>query len=116
MKYYQHMTEFTDKMPPEGVDLFIVVDPESEDRDYDIVRFYKKGTLITDDYRSPIPCGIEKLLDELQHFESLKHPAPKTGYYLFRYEEKSPCVWWPSSYNTLDSMYFVINKEDNDNV
>lgn len=111
MSIIQHMTKFTEKLPPEGVDLFVVCNPDSEDRDYDILRFYKKGTQIEDDYRSPIPCGMEKLLDEIMHHGSLHHPAEKTAYYMFKYKENCPVVWWPSSYDVLDSVWAVINPE-----
>ncbi len=112
MNILKHMTKFADKMPPEGVDLFVVCNPDDEDRDYDILRFYRKGTEIEDDYRSPIPCGIEKVLDEVLHHGTLHHPAEKTGYYMFRYEEDSPVIWWPSNYDVLDSVWAVINPED----
>ena len=112
MNIIQHMTKFTDKMPPEGVDLFVVCNPESEDRDYEILRFYKKGSEIEDDYRSPLPNGIAKLMDEVIHFGSLHHPAEKTGYYMFDLKEDSPVVWRPSNYNVLDSVWAVINPEE----
>ena len=112
MNILKHMTPFTDKLPPEGKDLFVVCNPESEDRDYEILRFYRKGSRIEDDYRSPLPRGMEKLMDEIIHHGTLSHPAPKTCYYMFRYDEKSPVVWVPSGYNVLDSVWATINPED----
>ena len=112
MSIIQNMTKFTDRMPPEGVDLFVVCNPDSEIRDYDVLRFYKKGTQIEDDYRSPLPSGMEKLMDEILHHGILHHAAEKTGYYMFKYKENCPVVWWPSSYNVLDSVWAVINPEE----
>ena len=112
MSIIQNMTKFTDRMPPEGIDLFVVCHPDSEVRDYDILRFYRKGSQIEDDYQSPYSDGIEKFLDEILHHGTLHHAAEKTGYYMFECMENCPVVWWPSNYEVLDSVWAVVNPED----
>ena len=112
MSILKNMTRFTDRMPPEGVDLFVVWDPDTEDREYCVARFFKKGALIEDEYRSQLPKGPEKLLDEILNHGSLHHPAEKTGYYMYHNDELSPVIWWPVRCEPLDSLWAVINPED----
>ena len=41
----EHLTPFTERIPPEGTDLFVCEEKDTERR-YGIMRFFRKGTIL----------------------------------------------------------------------
>lgn len=107
----EHLTPFTERIPPEGTDLFVCEEKDTERR-YGIMRFFRKGTLLPGSC-----CGgktpEERLLEQIFHETSKGEYAPATGFY----EEvgrPGGCrgKWVKSSINPLDASYIAINPED----
>ena len=72
----EHLTPFTERIPPEGTDLFVCEEKDTERR-YGIMRFFRKGTLL------PGPCcggktPEERLLEQIFHETSRGEYAPAT--------------------------------------
>ena len=61
----EHLTPFTERIPPEGTDLFVCEEKDTERR-YGIMRFFRKGTLLPGSC-----CGgktpEERLLEQIFH-------------------------------------------------
>lgn len=107
----EHLTPFEERIPPEGTDLFVCEEKDTERR-YGIMRFFRKGTLL------PGPCcggktPEERLLEQIFHETSRGEYAPSTGFYeVERRPGSCRGKWVKSSINPLDASYIAIDPED----
>ena len=121
MNLIDNLTRFVDKMPPEDVDLFVAPLPyDGEDCSYDIMRFYKAGSTITEMGVGPSCADIEgrtceeKLVKAILSTPIIKRKAPKSGYYFLTPINDNECRYHLSSLNPLESGYIVIRPCDED--
>ena len=107
---------FTEKQPPEGTDLFVCANPaDPQKRTYGIMRFFKKGSLFPELMHIEKSSREERLMDALFHLNRSGIPAPETGYYFLEtgnQDGTDTAVWLQSAINPLDSVYAVINPEE----
>ena len=108
---------FTEKRPPEGVDLFVCGNPDcTRERTYGVMQYFEKGTHLPDVFCTNAPTRDERLIDALFRMKEGCRIAPETGYYFMDTveEDDAGCdaVWLLSGINPLDSVYAVINPED----
>lgn len=110
----EHLTPFTERMPPEGIDLFVCEENDSRRR-YGIMRFFIKGSLL------PGCCGNhgktpeERLLERIFRDPDDDAFAPATGFYRYekiRSSDGRKGAWVKSSINPLDAAYIAINPEE----
>ena len=109
----EHLTPFAERIPPEGTDLFVCEEKDTERR-YGIMRFFRKGTLLPGSC-----CGgktpEERLLEQIFHEPREEAYATTTCFYRYVKNRRSgdqDGVWVKSSINPLDSSYIAINPED----
>ena len=112
-----NLIPFTEKRPPEGVDLFVCGNPDcTRERTYGIMQYFEKGTQLPDVFCTNAPTRDERLIDALFRMKEGCRIAPETGYYFMDTveEDDAGCdaVWLLSGINPLDSVYAVINSED----
>ncbi len=112
MYILEHLTSVTDKLPPEDVDLFVCADPE--DHEYEIARFYQKGSLIEEMGFSRAKDPVKRALEDLLGVNNYFKTAEETGFYILDSvgSEDGECHWRLLSYNPLDCSYAVICPED----
>ena len=116
MSIIETLTPFLKKVPPENVDLFVCdMAKDAQDRIYEVMRFYHKGSVLDDDSFEPPDMSLaprERLLRAI--FEENPNPrrAEKTGYYLLAPFDDDHCVLNLMGINPLDSAYAIINPED----
>ena len=108
---------FTERRPPEGVDLFVCGNPDcTRERTYGVMQYFEKGTQLPDVFCTNAPTRDERLIDALFRMKEGCRIAPETGYYFMDTveEDDAGCdaVWLLSGINPLDSVYAVINSED----
>ena len=112
-----NLIPFTEKRPPEGVDLFVCGNPDcTKERIYGIMQYFEKGTHLPDVLCTNAPTRDERLIDALFRMKEDCRIAPETGYYFMDTVEEDDAgrdaVWLLSSINPLDSVYAIINPED----
>lgn len=110
----EHLTPFTEKMPPEDIDLFVCEENDTE-RTYGIMRFFMKGSVLPRSYGNEGKTPEERLLERIFRDPDDDAFAPATGFY--RYEKSRSSdgrkgVWVKSSMNPLDAAYIAINPEE----
>lgn len=107
---------FTEAQPPECTDLFVCSNPsDPQKRTYGIMQFFRKGTRFPEIIRQEESSREERLMDALFHLNRSGIPAPETGYYFLEtgnQDGTDTAVWLQSAINPLDSVYAVINPEE----
>ena len=114
MKLFDIMKGFTKVMPPEDVDLIVCDEHANPDaRDFEVVRFYKKGSLLKHEYIAKGSCDAERFIDHLENEPSAWELAPESGYYFLDYcPVEKRLKWFPDKINPLDSLYVIIDPLD----
>ena len=110
----EHLTPFTERIPPENTDLF-VCEEKDNGRRYGIMRFFKKGTLMPRSCSNEAKTIEEWLLKQIFNEPCEGEYAPATAFYRFvknRKHDEKPGVWIKSSINPLDASYIIINPEE----
>ncbi|MCI2154400.1 MAG: hypothetical protein LKK26_06600 [Solobacterium sp.] len=112
MSIFNFLIPFTEKLPPENVDLFVCSHAEDpKERTYGIMRYFKKGTVCC--IADPVEGSSweERMVNAVFNDRRPTQTIPETGYY-FLSEGDGDCIWLHSSIKPLDSSYAVINPED----
>lgn len=114
MKLINIMKRFTKTPPPEDVDLLVCnITDDPEDRMFERVRFYRKGSVLEHEYRAKGDNDLERFLDHMENEPSAWEPAPETGYYfLIHCPKEDRLLWHISRINPLDSLYVIIDPEE----
>lgn len=69
-----NLIPFTEKRPPEGVDLFVCGNPDcTKERIYGIMQYFEKGTHLPDVLCTNAPTRDERLIRTLSHEGRLPH-------------------------------------------
>lgn len=107
-----HLTPFSWKCPPEGVDLFVC--SNSDERIYGVMQFFKKGSCLPEQFYSTVETHEERFLDNVMHTGTITTTAPETGFYFLDTDEHGLAVWLQSVISPANALYIVINPEDCD--
>lgn len=112
MSILNYLTPVAEKIPPEGVDLFVCAD--SKEYEYDIVQFYRKGSKIKEYGFSTAKDPVQRILEDVMGVHDYYKTAEKTGFYILDSigSEDGNCHWRALGYNPLDCSYAVIRPED----
>ena len=116
MRLFDIMHNFTDELPPEGIELLVCDNPDNpDDRIFERATFYKKGSMLPNEYIGHGTTDAERFFDYMANHTSTWEPAPETGYYILvncpvdnRVVYKLCCI------NPLDSTYIIMDPLDED--
>ena len=81
MKLFDIMKNFNEEIPPQNVDLLVCDNPaDPEDRIFERVCFFRKGTLLPHEYRAKGKNDVEQFFDHLENEQSAWKPAFGTAH------------------------------------
>ena len=111
MTLYDAMHNFTDKIPPEDIELLVCDNQENhEHREFERAFFYKKGSMLPHEYRAQGENDVERFLDHMANYKTAWEPAKETGYYiLVNCPAENRLKLRLCHINPLDSKYIVID-------
>ncbi len=112
MSILNYLTPVIEKIPPEGVDLFVCADPE--DFEYNIARFYHKGSKIKELGFSKAEDPVQRFIEDITGMHDYYKKAETTGFYILDDvgSKDGGCHWRALGYNPLECSYVVIRPED----
>lgn len=118
MKLFDIMKNFNEEIPPQNVELLVCDNPaDPENRIFERVCFFRKGTLLPHEYRAKGNNDVERFFDHLENEQSTWKPAPQTGYYMLVHcPKEGRSMYRLCTINPLDSKYIIINPLDDDEV